>query len=140
MTIWYRGIAIGLALCLAPGCGERTEPTHRVRGKVELPGADVALLEGHVVEVVHATDPKVRASGQIGPDGRFELETLHRGAIRKGALEGTYQVRLILSDDDPVARKKAAKVIPAKYLKFETSGLTVEVPKQRDAVLNLAAR
>ena len=62
------------------GCGPGGPKTHPVRGKVELAGADAAPLAGSHVEAALVSDPNVRASGEIQPDGRFSLQTLHAGA------------------------------------------------------------
>jgi hypothetical protein len=100
----------------------------------------VAALAGSTVEAALEGDPTVRAAGTIEPDGTFALETLQAGVIRKGAVPGTYKVRVILSDDDPAARKKAAKAVHPKALQFETSGLTFQVPAADEVRLVLAAR
>ena len=125
-----------LALLVAAGCGQSGPKTHAVAGSVSLAGGDSAQLAGHYVEAALSTDPTVRASGVIGPDGRFKLETLAGGRVQKGAPEGTYGVRLILSDDDGVARPK----VSPRYLRFETSGLSIQVPAKDDVQLELAAR
>jgi len=82
----------------AVGCGSAGPTTYRVNGKVELVGGEVKHLAGHHIEAVLTGEPTVRASGEIQQDGSFTLETLHAGVILKGAREGNYQVRIILSD------------------------------------------
>jgi hypothetical protein len=128
------------AFALLPGCGDGGPKTHRVSGRVELPGTDASLLAGHNIEAALSTDPNVRASGVIGSDGRFVLETLQNGAMRRGAVAGTYNARLVLSDDDPASRRRVAQAIAGRYLKFETSGLTFQVPTSDDITLPLAPR
>lgn len=110
-----------------------------VTGTVTVPG-DPAVLAGSTVELVLESDPTVRASGTIEPDGRFTLDSLKDGSVRRGAPEGTYKARIILGDDDPALQKKAAKAVPARYLRFETSGLTVRVPAEGDVTLAIAGR
>jgi hypothetical protein len=107
---------------------------------VSVPGGDVTALAGSTVEAALESDPTVRAAGTIEPDGTFRLETLQAGEVRKGAVAGTYKVRLILTDDDPAARKRAAKAVHPRALKFETSGLALQVPAAGDVTLELAAR
>jgi hypothetical protein len=125
-----------LALLAVAGCGQSGPKTHAVAGSVSLAGGDPTQLAGHYVEAALTTDPTVRASGVIGPDGRFKLETLADGRIQTGAPEGTYGVRLILSDDDGV---KGPKVSP-RYLRFETSGLSIQVPAKDDVKLEVGPR
>jgi hypothetical protein len=130
-----------LAACLAlVGCGPGGPKTHPVQGRVAVTNGEVAALAGGTVEAALEGDPTVRAAGTIEPDGSFELETYRDGALRKGAVAGTYKVRMILPDDDPAARKKAAKAVHPKALRFETSGLSIEVPAASEVRLELPGR
>lgn len=122
------------------GCGTRGPRTHTVRGKIELTGADVASLVGSHVEAVSTDDPLLRASGEIREDGRFILQTLHAGRVLDGAPAGSYKVRVILSDDDPARRRQAAKAIARRFLDFEASNLTFDVPSSQEVVFTLASR
>lgn len=118
--------ALGLAFVL--GCGDSGPKTYPVNGTIALPGGDSSPLAGHNIEASLDGEPTVRASGVIEADGRFKLETLQNGKIVTGAREGTYKVRLILSDDDAASRKLAKKAVPARYFQFDTSGLALQVP------------
>src|SRR5215203_2325096 len=130
-----------LAACVAlAGCGPGGPKTYPVQGRISVPSGDVAALAGSTVEAALDSDPTVRAAGTIEPDGTFTLETLQAGEVRKGAVAGTYKVRVILTDDDPAARKRAAKAVHPKALKFETSGLTLQVPAADEVRLELPAR
>ncbi len=133
-------IALLLGTIALAGCGPSGPATHPVSGRVSIPSGDVAALAGSTVEAALDSDPTVRAAGTIEQDGTFKLETLQSGVIRKGAVAGTYKVRVILTDDDPAARKKAAKAVHPKALKFETSGLTFQVPAPDEVRLELAGR
>jgi hypothetical protein len=82
----------------------------------------------------------VRAAGQIQEDGSFELETLQGGAVLKGAVEGTYKARIVLADDDIGQRNLAAKAIPPRYLQFEKSGLSLQVPATENVSLKILRR
>jgi len=130
--------AIGLGSFLMLGCKSDGPSFHTVKGKVELAGGDVSHLAGCLIEAESDTEPKVRASAEIMADGSFTLETLYLGVIRKGAVEGNYRVRLVLSDDDKQAKRRAAKAIDKRYLKFETSGLQFTVPAKEDVILKLS--
>ncbi len=142
--IWAGGRAWAAAACVAvvvaaAGC-DSGPVTHPVNGRLELPGGDVAKLAGSTIEVSKEGEPGQRSGGTIQADGRFTLETLYAGKIRDGALEGRYKARIIPADDDTAARKRAAGAVAGKYLKFETSGLSVSVPADGEVVLTLAPR
>ena len=122
------------------GCGSGGPKTYPVRGKVDLAGADVAVLAGSTIEAAQDKDPTVRASGTIDPGGRFTLQTLHAGVLRTGAPEGRYQARVILGDDDREALRKAAQVLDPRFLQFQTAGLTFQVPADGEVILKLSRR
>ena len=128
------------ALISLTGCTQSGPPVHAVQGQVQLQGGDISTLSGHVIEVALASDPRVRASGEIKPDGKFELESLLDGKIKKGALEGKYTARIVLADDDPQQRRTAAQTIHPKFLKFESSGLGLEVPAKEPVQLEVLRR
>jgi hypothetical protein len=136
-TISAALVAAAVALT---GCGSGEPRTYPIQGRLSVPNGDVAALAGGTVEAALDSDPTVRAAGTIEPDGSFKLETLRAGVIRKGAVAGTYKVRVILPDDDPAARKRAARTVHPRALKFETSGLILQVPATEDVRLELAAR
>ncbi len=117
-----------LAAIGAAGCGSGGKGTYRVQGQIQLAAGDNRLLAGHSLEAALESDPHVRTYGVIDADGHFVLESLLDGVIRQGALPGRYRARLALSDDDPELRRQALESIPKRFLQFETSGLTLEVP------------
>jgi len=119
------------------GCGPAGPKTHPIRGKVQLANADVKVLAGSHVEAVLETDTFVRASGEIQEDGGFVLQTLHKGEILDGALEGRFQVRIILNDDDAKLRRQAARAVAQRYLNARTSGVTLDVPTTNDVSITL---
>ena len=123
------------------GCGPAGPKTYPVHGKFEVAGGDAAHLAGATVEAAEVTDPSVRASGTIQSDGSFTLETLHAGVIKKGAQEGNYKVRIILGDDgDREARRLRRAAVHARFLQFETSKLSFQVPTSGDVILKVAPR
>ncbi len=129
-------------LCLlgSAGCSQDSPKTYPVSGKVSLAGGDVQQLAGHHVEAVLESDPAVRASGIIGPDGCFSLETLYAGVILKGAREGRYQVRIIRGDENDEGKKLKKPPVAARFLQFRTSGLSLEVPTPSDVSLEIQSR
>jgi hypothetical protein len=122
------------------GCSSPGPTTYPITGRVELAEGQSGLLSGHHVEIVLSTDPTIRAAGVIQPDGRFTLETIHSGTLHLGAKEGTYQARVVLSDDDPESRKQATKAIAARFFQFSTSGLSIRVPTKEEVTLQLSRR
>lgn len=128
------------ALLVFAGCTSSGPAVHAVKGQVQLTGGDSTPLAGHIVEVALASDPQVRASGEIKPDGKFQLETLLDGKLQKGALEGKYVARIVLADDDPQQRRTAVQTIHPKFLRFESSGLGLEVPAKEPVQLQVLRR
>lgn len=141
----------GLALMvigtvILAGCGGAR--THGVQGKVVVEGGDVAKLAQSTIEAQLESDPAVRASGEIQPDGSFELSTLKDGRVLDGAVEGTYTARIILADYQPegaddgddeapaLRRKKGPKLpVSERYLNFKTSGWSFKVPSDGSVTL-----
>jgi hypothetical protein len=134
-------VAITAALFFfSAGCTRPGAKTYPVKGQLEVTGGDLKALAGHTVEVALVSDPQVRAAGQIQDDGSFTLETLQQGAILNGAAEGTYKARIVLADDDIAARNLAAKSLHPRYLQFDKSGLSLEVPAAQVVSLKVTRR
>lgn len=131
---------LSVLLLAAVGCGPSGPKTHPVEGRVTLAGGDAKRLAGHHLEVVLEGDPSVRASGVIGGDGAFGLETLHAGEILKGVPEGKYRVRVLRAEEGDDGKRLPAPPVAAKYLKFESSGLTLSVPPPGPVTFDLAPR
>jgi hypothetical protein len=127
-------------VALAAGCGKSAVATYPVSGTVALAGADAAALAGHHVEAALADDPAVRASGVIGADGRFALQTLDGGEVRPGARAGRYDVRIVLDGEDDDGRKAKKPRLAARYLTFKASGLALDVPAGGDVTFQLTAK
>jgi hypothetical protein len=125
---------------LLAGCGPDGPKLHPVTLKVVVDGGNVADLAGSTVDAMIENDPATRASGAIEADGTVVLETLHSGKIRKGAQEGKYVVRIVLADDDPETRRKAAKAVAPKFRDFKTSGLSFQVPPPGEVTLTVNPR
>jgi len=133
-------LAIVLAGLTLAGCSQSGPPVHPVKGQVQLTGGDAAPLAGHWIEIALENDRQVRASGEIKPDGNFQLESLLEGKLRNGVLEGKYVARIVLGDDDPQQRQAAAAAIDPRFLKFDSSGLSLQVPAPEPVQLQLLRR
>ena len=132
--------AIIAASLVVLGCSRDEPETHSVSGRIVLTGGDASQLAGHHVEAVLEGDPTVRASGVIGPDGAFVLESLHAGAVKKGARAGRYQARVVAAEENEDGKKLRKPPVAAKHLKFETSGLSFSVPATDEVKLVVASR
>lgn len=142
---WKRRVLLSLSagatlsgLLISAGCGGAGPEFHPVVGSIQLAEGDGSVLAGHGVEAVLESDNLVRANGVIAADGQFSLETLHEGAVRRGALAGKYKARIVLADDDGETRRLAASVLPKKSLQFDTSGLNFEVPAAASIQLRIS--
>jgi hypothetical protein len=132
---------LALAVLELAGCGGDAPKTHPVRGKIVLADGDIEQLAGSEVEFMLESDPLVRAAGKISTDGSFTVQTLHKGKILKGAFEGTYRARIIVSEDDDAGpRKRRQQPLHQRFLDFKTSGLTFQVPTSGEVTVNLSRR
>jgi hypothetical protein len=138
LTVFGNLMLATALLASLTGCGASGPPVHRVQGTVQLTDGNVSDLAGHTLEAVLENDSTIRAYGAIGEDGRFQLESLLGGQIRPGAMAGKYVVRLVLGDDDPELRKRAAQAVNKRFLNTETSGLSISVPASGDVTLSLS--
>jgi hypothetical protein len=120
-------LAAGVALLLLPaGCGGDQPRVYQAGGKVTLP--DGTPLAGARVEF-QPTDNLhlISASGEVQPDGTFELTTFSAG---DGAVAGEYRVAVMPprpagDPDEWVGRPPSP--IDRRYSSFENSGLRFEV-------------
>lgn len=135
-----RLVCLLVLTCILGGCGESGPNLHSVAGKVELREQDVTLLHGSVVELSLLSDPTVRGFGEIQPDGKFQIKSLVGGELYHGVPEGRYAARILPHDEDGAARQQATKAIAPRYLKFDTSGLSVQVPVTGDFVLQVTSK
>lgn len=128
------------SVLIAAGCGRGGPEMHPVRGDVTLTGGDAGGLAGHHVEVVSESDPAVRASGVITAGGKFELETLHAGEIHKGVPAGRYRVRVLRGEEGDDGKRLPNPPVATRYLKFESSGLRLDVPAEAPVAFALSPR
>lgn len=112
-------------LTILPGCGSSGLPTAPVRGKITYEGKPVP--NGSVVSLPEGDKPS--ATGDIKPDGSYELTTYSSG---DGAVLGKHTLMVIAVEDHsgrlPEERSATpALIIPKKYTSFPTSGLSIDV-------------
>ena len=134
-------VVVVLGLLTIAGCrGPAGSTSYPVKGQVQLAGGEVKVLAGHSLEAALEADSNVRAYGSIQDDGSFELETLRAGVLQSGAAAGKYRVRVALSDDDPEARRRAAEALHPRFLPFDSSGLSIQVPTDTPVTLQLSQK
>ena len=126
--MWHRRAFLGvIGAVFVAGCGPKFNTTpppkvYPVKGKV-------LLASGHPVSGGIITfHPHARvgtdASGEIGPDGSFQLTTIVKN---DGALPGSYTVSVNPYFKDGRQTKVPVNRIPTKFAAPETSDLTAEV-------------
>jgi len=117
--VWLCGV---VAMCLvATGCGRRITLVP-AEGRVTLDGKPI---EFGSVMVQPAAGPA--AQGKINGDGTFRLGTFKPD---DGAIPGTATVRVMCRKDvtQPGGEKAyGPSLIPDRYTRFDTSGITVEI-------------
>jgi hypothetical protein len=126
------GSACLIALCVGlaqSGCGDGLPKTYPVRGKVIFKGGK-PMTSGTVM-VQSVTHPDIVASGDLGPDGSFEL---HSSLGKPGMVEG--ELRVLIEPPLPEYGEKAA--VGKSYQRFETSGITIAVtPEDNDVTIEI---
>lgn len=134
-------LAIAAVAFLAVGCGPDRPPVYPVSGKVT---GGSGSLEGVVVTFAPLDETGIPASGTIGADGSYALQS---GDGRDGAVPGEYKVTL---SPGPEASQKAMMQamqkkgrsgppkmdlpFPRKYRDPKTSDKTVEVKPESNVI------
>jgi hypothetical protein len=118
------------------GCGGKPvegPPTVHVEGKVEFTkGGNVRDLADRsiVVEFQSVEQPELKAFGAILEDGSFTMTTQVNEKGKPGVLAGSHRVRLN-------AEESATRFVSGKFLKYETSGITVKIPPEGELVIKV---
>jgi hypothetical protein len=118
---WWAAAVLTVA---AVGCGESGPKLYPVRGKVTY--EDGKPVGARSVMFQSVDDPGSVASGELEPDGSFEL---HHVSGKPGAVAGNHKV-MILTERPEWGEKKSGPL--AKYQSFDTSGLTAAVEAKAD--------
>lgn len=123
-----------LALLAAAGCRSDDKPkTYPVRGKIVYKGAgEPAHLAGGTVMLEPVADPKAaQVRGDINDDGTFAVGSIIDSKSVSGALAGEYRVRIELPEG---GRRAARARIDPRFLKYDTSGLSLTVATGKNDV------
>jgi hypothetical protein len=126
-------VLAGVGLLL--GCGKEVvegPETVPVKGKVEFTkGGKVQSLAGAaLVEFQSVEKPDLIALGEILEDGTFNMATQVEGKGKMGVVPGTHRVRL--NADESIER-----YVSRKFLKYETSGIKVNIPPEGELVIKV---
>jgi hypothetical protein len=130
------GIALFLGIGLIGGCGGEKvagPPTVPVKGKIEFTkGGKVQDLSNHsiAIEFQSIEQPDTKAFGAILEDGTFTVTTQVGETGKPGAVAGTHRVRLN-------ADQSGERFVDPRFLKYETSGITVKVPSEGEIVIKV---
>jgi hypothetical protein len=133
LAAWLTGV-LGWVVVLA-GCDSGPEPpaTHPVQGKIVFErGGNIHELYDHqgAIEFESVDQPGVHAYGEIQEDGSFTLSTVKDDLGFAGAVPGTHRGRLNLDEE-------IRHLVAPKFLRFETSGITLTVPSQEEVVVKI---
>ena len=118
----WRLIPAMLAMCagLLSGCEGDTGPkTYEVKGKVVYKGSQAPVTQG-IVMFESTSEPKVQASGEIQPDGTFELAS---DLGKPGTVAGEHRVLI----EPPYIEQGQKPVVQKRYTSYATSKLTATV-------------
>jgi hypothetical protein len=95
--------------------------------------SDVSPLAGYTVTMQQGQGES--SIGEIQPDGSFTMTTLSEN---DGVLPGNYQIAVTPPTSADPDKPPPKPVIPSKYFKLETSGLSADVqPGKGDVELTL---
>ncbi len=132
------GGILGTLLTGCGGSGAKLPPLAPVSGRVTLDGSPVPRGTVTFVPDESKGTKGPTAVGQIGPDGRFTLQT----AQQPGAVVGHHKVRIRARQEPktPQEEGKEPSLIPTKYENENTSGLSFEVKAGQKNEFNIELR
>jgi len=118
------GCVLLVILGASGGCGSKSKEdlpqAYPVTGEVFRAGK---LATMGTVQFVHQTEPTTKAVGEIGPDGKFTLNTITGSESRPGAVPGEYKAVLVFTASDPAFHPKTVFKVEPRENTFK-----VEVP------------
>ena len=132
LTRWrVPAIALLLPTVLLSSCGPSgRQPVYPAQGRILYEGKPLPNAQLVLHPLADDKDHPVRPTGRAGEDGSFALTTYEAA---DGAPEGDYIVPVDLRWRDPDAEGDASRsVLPARYLKPDTSPLRAQIRKGKN--------
>jgi hypothetical protein len=135
--LWQVVLCAGAVALLGAGCSGETGPkVYPVHGKVIFKGkGNMRQLLGGKVRLQSLADPSIAAVGEVEDDGVFSLGSFINEKALPGVPAGEYKARLELRVEDADTAPRSS--IPAKYLDFNKSGLSLTVPTTGEFVIEV---
>jgi hypothetical protein len=117
-------VALGLS-----GCAAKLPAVFPVTGNVVLKGGkgDVHRLKDMTLQFQSVTDAEEMPGATIQADGSFTLYCLRGKKVVPGVKQGKYRARIMISTNDYNPDHPPTKLIPKRYLSFQTSPLEYEI-------------
>ena len=124
-----RFAAILVLATVAAGCGGDSGPaTYPVKGKVVYKGSGAPVTQG-IVLFKSTTEPPVQASGDIRPDGTFELDS---NLGKPGTVAGEHRILI-----QPPVLEPGQKGVHKRFTSYDTSNLKATVAAKGDNFVTL---
>jgi hypothetical protein len=112
------------------GCGGESGPaTYPVKGRIVYKGSQEPVTQG-IVLLESVGEPRVQASGDIQPDGTFELAC---DLGKPGTVAGEHRILIT----PPVLEAGQKPVVQQRYTSYATSGLTATVAPKGENFITL---
>jgi len=127
-------IGVGMGMLTACGVADRLVPA---AGVVRF--SDGSPVPFGIVECEPLDRRGLAARGRIETDGGFRLSTGRKGGVRPA----TYRVAVVqMVDEAGASHSHGVRAVDPRYARFETSGLTWELPPggMTDHVVTVRAR
>ena len=115
-----RALVVLALMVLQAGCSRDTTPkTYPVQGKVVYKGSQQPLTQGTVL-FESVSEPKVQASGELQPDGSFELAS---DLGKPGTVPGEHRVLI----QPPFMETGQKPILQKRFTSYATSKLRATV-------------
>src|SRR5947209_17999248 len=122
-------VLLSAAILGLSGCADKLPPVFPVTGTIVLKGGkgDVRKLKDMTLQLQSVTDPDEMPGATIQTDGSFTLYCMRGRKVVPGVKEGKYRARILISTGDYNPEHPPTKLIPKRYLSFNTSPLEYTV-------------
>src|SRR5262245_3596562 len=124
---------LGMAACvlaaglLLTGCKSDFPPVHEWKIQVVLKGSGKPM-RGGTLELENVEDPTLKGFGDIDQNGTADMVTFRDRKEIRGLVAGEHRVRIEV-------RRESGFKLPAKYKNFESSGLRITIPNDKNPII-----